>query len=90
MAFDLDGLYQVGPGGGGVRLWTYTTADAVADVNTEDYFVEAKDLVNLNDIIFVVSSTGTTPVVTITYFNQSDGTNVDVVAGNVLLATDAD
>jgi len=89
MAFDLDGLYQIGPGGNSPRLWIYSTADTIASVIAADYFLAHKDQITLNDVFLVISSTGGTPVVTITYCNQSDGSVVDMVAGNTILATDA-
>jgi len=57
-------------------LWMYKTADTIADVNTADYFLTAINEISLNDVIIVVSSTGGTPVVTIAYCNENDGTKV--------------
>lgn len=89
MAFDSSNLNRLA-GASGVALWHYTTTDAVADVNTEDYFENAADMLNINDVIFVVSSTGTTPVVTTTYFNGVTSGSVDIVNGDVITATDSD
>ena len=93
MAFSRDGLYQIGPGGNGPRLWMYNTADTIATVNTADYFVvdsESIPELQLNDVIIVVSSTGGTPVVTITYVNAYSSTSCDVVDGLTVTATDSD
>lgn len=90
MAFSRDGLYQVGPGGNSPRLWMYSTEDTVATVNTADYFLDAINELSLNDVLFVVSSTGGTPVVTINYVNANDGTTIDVTDGLVVTATDTD
>lgn len=88
MAFSLDGLYQVGPGGGGVRLWTYQSADAIADVNTEGYFNGAADLLNVRDIIFVVdTNTPSTNIVSV--LSNSAGV-VDVSNGLAITETDSD
>lgn len=90
MAFTRSSLYQVGPGGSSPRLWMYSTADTVATVNTADYFLSAINELSLNDVLFVVSSTGGTPVVTINYVNANDGTTIDVTDGLVVTATDTD
>lgn len=71
-------------------LWLYQTADTIADVNTVDYFLSAINEINVNDVILVASSTGGTPVVTITYCNQNTGTVIDVVNGLTVTATDSD
>jgi hypothetical protein len=88
MAFSIDGLYQIGPGGNGPRLWSYTTADAIATVVAADYFLDVIGQLQLNDVLMVVSSTGGTPAVTFTYVNANDGSTIDVVNGLVIPATD--
>lgn len=89
MAFTLNSFYQIGPGGNGPRLWSYSTADAIATVIAADYFLPVIDQLPVNDILIVVSSTGGTPAVTFTYVNQNDGTIIDVVNGLVIPATDS-
>lgn len=88
MAFNRSGLYQVGPGGNGPRLWMYSTADAIATVIAADYFLEAINELQVNDVLTVISSTGGTPAVTFTYVNANDGSTIDVVDGLVIPATD--
>lgn len=75
---------------GAPKIWIYTTADTVATVNTADYFLTANDILSVNDIIFVVSSTGGTPVHTINIVNAVSSTSVDVSDGLVITATDSD
>lgn len=75
---------------GAPKIWIYTTADTVATVNTADYFLTANDILSVNDIIFVVSSTGGTPVHTINIVNAVSSTTVDVSDGLVITATDSD
>lgn len=88
MAFALSGLYQVGPGGAGVRLWTYSSADAIAAVNTAGYFNGASDLLQVRDIIFVVdTATPTTHMVNV--LSNASGV-VDVSDGTVIVETDTD
>jgi hypothetical protein len=78
-------------GGSGLTLWHYSTADTIADVNTAGYFTgEALNMMRLNDVIVAVTSTGGTPVVTMTYANASSGTAIDVVDGLTVTATDSD
>ena len=90
MAFDSDNLHCVG-GGSGQRLWLYNTTDTIATVNTAAYFTnEAVDMLNVNDVIIVASSTGGTPVVSHTYVNANNGTTVDVVDGVAITSTDSD
>ena len=89
MAYDSNDLVCIG-GGSGRRLWYYTTADTIADVNTAGYFNSAANMLNLNDVIMTVTSTGGTPVVGHTYVNANDGSTVDVVNGVAITATDGD
>lgn len=91
MAFNRDNLARIGSANTNANaLWIYNTADTIADVNTADYFLSAINEIRLNDIIFVVSSTGGTPAVTITYCNANDGSTIDVVDGLTVTATDSD
>ena len=89
MAYDANDLVCIG-GGSGRRLWYYTTADTIATVNTAGYFNDAANMLNLNDVIMTVTSTGGTPVVGHTYVNANDGSTVDVVNGVAITATDSD
>jgi len=88
MPFARSGLYQVGPGGNAPRLWMYNTADAIATVIAADYFLDAINELQVNDVIVAVTSTGGTPAVTFTYVNANDGATIDVVNGLVIPATD--
>jgi hypothetical protein len=92
MAFDKTDLVLVNQSGvpGSPKIWMYNTADTVATVNTADYFLTANDILTTNDIMFVVSSTGGTPVHTINIVNASSSTTVDVSDGLVVTATDTD
>lgn len=90
MAYTASSLTRLA-GGSGLTLWHYSTADTIADVNTAGYFTdEALNMINLNDVIIAVTSTGGTPVVTLTYANASTGSAVDVVDGLTVTATDSD
>ena len=93
MAFDLNKLVLTTQHGvpDAPKNWIYTSADAIADINTAAYFNSASRLLNVNDTIDVVSSTGGTPVHSRVIVNAVvfDGA-VDVSDGVVLTATDSD
>lgn len=88
MAFALSGLYQVGPAGNSPRMWIYSSADAIADVNTAAYFNNASDLLTVRDIIFVIdTATPTTHIVSV--LSNASGV-VDVSDGLAVTETDTD
>ena len=89
MAYSLDGFYP-DTRAAGLRIHSYTTTDTIATVNTAGYFNSLADILNVNDVIIVASSTGGTPVLTIAYVNSNDGSTVDVVDGLTITATDSD
>lgn len=89
MAFTASSLTRLA-GASGVSLWHYTTADTIATVNTAGYFNDAAAMMNVNDVIIAVTSTGTTPVVSHTYVNANNGSTVDVVDGVAITNTDSD
>lgn len=92
MAFDRAGLNRVSSGGNSVApvVWSYTTEDAAATVQVEDYFLPAILEIKKGDLMFWRTSTGTTDVLTLSYCNQNDGTNIDFVNGDVITNTDSD
>jgi len=88
MAYALSGLQQIGPGGKAPRMWVYSTTDAIATVNTEGYFNDATDLLQVRDIIWVCdTSTPTTNIVSV-LSNASDV--VDISDGTAISETDSD
>ena len=89
MAQDKSNLTRLA-GASGVSLWHYTTTDTIATVNTAGYFSDSAGLFNGNDVVVAVTSTGGTPVVTITYANSVTASAVDVVDGLTVTATDSD
>ena len=91
MAFIKTDLHAIGgTTGSAPTLFSYTTADTIATVNTAGYFNDASQVLSVNDVILVASSTGGTPVVTITYVNSNAAGVVDVVDGLTVTATDTD
>lgn len=89
MAFTASSLTRLA-GASGVSLWHYSTADALADINTAGYFNSAANMLAVNDVIIAVTETGGTPVVSHTYVNANSGGVVDVVNGVAITNTDSD
>lgn len=91
MAYSHPNLHRVGPSNSDApTFWTYTTTDALADLNTADYFLLAIDDLTAGDLIYATTSTGTTTVAALYYVLSNDGTAIDVNDGTVLAATDTD
>jgi len=89
MAFSRSGLSKVGSSAGDApSLWTYTSTDAIADVNTEGYFNDASSELKARDVIFVVdSNTPTTHICSV--LSNASGV-VDVSDGLQITETDTD
>lgn len=93
MAYSATGLNAAGgqsKAGNAPQMWTYTTTDTIADVNTAGYFNSAASLLKVSDIIFCYTSSGGTPVMSIVWVNANSGTVVDVTDGLTVTATDTD
>jgi hypothetical protein len=87
MAFAASGLSALAYGNG-FTLWHYTSADAIADVNTEGYFNDASDMLSVRDVIIVVdTNTPTTSLVSV--LSNAAGV-VDVSNGLAITETDSD
>jgi len=85
MAFSIDSLSQIGPGGTSPRMWVYITADTgVVDV---DYFLPAIDLIQVYDLVYIVEDTGGTPLVYFSYCAINDGITIDLVDGLTIPST---
>lgn len=76
--------------GNAPSVHTYSTTDAIADVNTAGYFNSLASLLKVGDIIFCYTSTGGTPAMSIVWVNANSGTVVDVTDGLTVTATDTD
>lgn len=72
--------------GSTISVYTYSTADTIADVNTEGYFNDLSDTLEVNDVIIVGHSAG----VTFTNVASNTGGVVDVVDGLAIPTTDTD
>jgi hypothetical protein len=87
MAFATANLTQLAHGNG-FKLWHYTSADAIATVNTAAYFDDASDMLTVRDVIIVVdSATPTTSLVSV--LTNASGV-VDVSNGLAITEADAD
>jgi len=89
MAFARAGLSKVGGGTGTApTLWTYTSADAIATVNTSGYFNGAALELRVRDIILVTDSN--VPSVNWVIVLSNSAGVVDVSDGTVIAETDGD
>jgi hypothetical protein len=93
MAFTRDNFGPIGnvsKAGNAPIMWGYKTADAIADVNTEGYFNGVADIVTVGDLVYCVTSTGSTAVATLAVVRSNTGTVVDIDNGTTLADTDGD
>ena len=92
MAYDSAGFTTFGAAKRGTApaMYGYKTADTIATVNTEGYFNDLSDTLEVGDLIYCVTSTGGTAVCTLTQVLSNTGGVVDVADGTTLAATDGD
>lgn len=92
MAFSADGFNTHGASksGNAPSMHTYSTTDAIGDVNTAGYFNSIASLLKVGDIIFCYTSTGGTAAMSVVWVNSNTGTVVDVTDGLTVTATDTD
>jgi hypothetical protein len=91
MAYSSTGLNSAGgqsKAGNAPQIWTYTSADAIATVNTAAYFNDASSLLKVGDIIYVYDSA--TPTMSIVFVLSNASGVVDVSDGLTVTATDTD
>jgi|TARA_Y100001973_G_C5152214_1_gene308739 hypothetical protein len=91
MAYSADGLNLIGGGGkagAAPQVWTYTSTDAIATVNTAAYFNNASDLLKVRDIMFIVDSN--TPTLHIVSVLSNASGVVDISDGTAIAETDSD
>ena len=87
MAFSAAGLTRIG-GASNADLWFYTTADAIATVNTAGYFNDASDMLSVRDVI-IVADTNTPTTHLVSVLSNAAGV-VDVSDGTAIAETDSD
>ena len=91
MAYSVTGLQPIGgqsKAGNAPQMWSYTSADAIATVNTSGYFNDAADVLKVGDLIYVYDSA--TPTASLVVVLSNTGTVVDVSDGTSLSVADAD
>jgi hypothetical protein len=91
MAFDKTGLQPIGgqaKAGNAPQMWSYTSTDAIADVNTEGYFNDASDVLKVGDLIYVFDSNTPTANLVVVLSNASGV--VDVSNGESISVSDSD
>lgn len=76
--------------GNSPAIYAYKTADAIADVNTSGYFNALANVLSVGDLIYCVTSTGSTAVATLVYVLSNSAGVVDVNDGTTLANTDGD
>ncbi|WP_417513769.1 hypothetical protein [Minwuia sp.] len=86
MAFKIEELERMAGGGAGFALWGYTTSDDdLSAVTTAGYFNEAKDMLRVNDWLFVKASDGSG----IAIVNQNTGGVVDLTNATAIGGSDS-
>jgi hypothetical protein len=91
MAYSVTGLQPIGgqsKAGNAPQMWSYTSADAIATVNTSGYFNDAADVLKVGDLVYVYDSN--TPTASLVVVLSNTGTVVDVSDGTALSVADAD
>ena len=92
MAFSATGFVTVGAAksGNAPSIYAYSTPDPIADVNTTGYFNTLANTLKVGDLIYCVTSTGSSAVATLTVVRSNASGVVDVDNGTTLAATDSD
>jgi hypothetical protein len=92
MAYSAQGFSTVAASKAGASpaVYAYKTADSLADVNTTGYFNALANTLRVGDLIYCVTSTGTTIVASFVYVLTNAAGVVDVNDGTVLANTDTD
>jgi hypothetical protein len=92
MAYSSTGFSTVAASkaGNAPAIYAYKTTDAIAAVNTEGYFNDLSSILSVGDLIYCVTSTGTTAVATLVYVLSNASGVVDVNDGTTLANTDGD
>jgi hypothetical protein len=91
MAYSITGLQPIGgqsKAGNSPQIWSYTSADAIATVNTSAYFNDASDLLKVGDLMYIRDSATPTASLVVVLSNASGV--VDVSDGTTISVADAD
>ena len=91
MAYSVTGLQSIGgqsKAGNAPQIWSYTSTDAIATVNTAAYFNDASDLLKVGDLMYIRDSNTPTASLVVVLSNASGV--VDVSDGTAISVADAD
>ena len=91
MAFSRTGINPIGgqsKKGTAPQMWTYTSVDAIATVNTAGYFNLMSDDLSVGDVLFVHDSN--TPTMSIAMVASNASGVVDITDGTTVAMTDSD
>lgn len=91
MAFSRTGINPIGgqsKKGTAPQMWTYTSADTIATVNTAGYFNDMTNELSVGDVIFVHDSN--TPTMSIVMVASNASSVVDITDGTTVAMTDSD
>tara|TARA_R110000796_G_scaffold7819_1_gene26417 strand:- start:449 stop:712 length:264 start_codon:yes stop_codon:yes gene_type:complete len=87
MAYTASTLTRIGGASNG-NLWLYTSADAIAAINSANYFNDAANMLAVRDVIIVAETSG--PTTSFVNVLSNNGTAVDVSDGTAIVETDSD
>ena len=87
MAYSASGLTRIG-GASNANLWFYTSADAIATVNTAGYFNDAANMLAVRDLMIVCDTN--TPTTHFVNVLSNTGSVVAVSDGTAVVETDGD
>ena len=87
MAFNAANLTQLAHGNG-FKLWVYSSADAIATVNSAGYFNDSATMLTVRDVIIVLDTN--TPTTSFVSVLSNTGSGVDVSDGLAITETDSD
>ncbi len=87
MAYAASGLSRMAGDSNG-NLWQYTTTDAIAAVNSANYFNDAANMLKVRDVIIVKDTN--TPTTNHCTVLSNNGTAVDISDGTAIAETDGD
>ena len=87
MPYAASGLARIGGDSNG-SLWMYTSADAIATVNSAGYFNSAANMLAVRDLMIVCDTN--TPTTHFVNVLSNTGSVVDVSDGTAVVETDGD
>jgi hypothetical protein len=79
-------IRRLGPQGAGNSVWLYVDGDALATIDSANYFNDEVNKLNVDDVIIAVGN----HVMGITVVNANSGTAVDVNSFTAISTADSD